>query len=195
MTLNDQIRDMLAAMPEFDAAEAEELLNQITEEDLERYTAVLDALNELFYEDHDRPIKIPTKTDAVREFMDKFSLYPEKMTGDFVKFRYERLVEELDEYKQAVESGDSVGQIDALVDLVYIAIGNAILSGYDFDQHFEAVAAANLSKVRGTKKGRENSGGVDVIKPEGWVGPEHRHELIFASTGLPDPITEERVKL
>jgi hypothetical protein len=30
-----------------------------------------------------------------------------------------------------------------------------------------------MSKVRGIKPGREQSGGFDVIKPEGWKGPNH----------------------
>jgi hypothetical protein len=30
-----------------------------------------------------------------------------------------------------------------------------------------------MSKERGIKKGREQSGGFDVIKPEGWVAPNH----------------------
>ena len=45
----------------------------------------------------------------------------------------------------------------------------------DVDPNFvrSAIGRANLSKEIGVKPGRENASH-DVIKPTGWVGPDHR---------------------
>ena len=43
----------------------------------------------------------------------------------------------------------------------------------DFDKAFSEVARANNEKKRGIKKGREQSGGFDVIKPDNWKAPSH----------------------
>lgn len=120
-------------------------------------------------------------SEKVQAFMDKFDLFPETVDREHVDFRVSCLDEEMRELKVALRNGDQVGFIDALCDLTYFAIGTALVCGYDYPRHFDAVAQANLDKTRGTKKGRENSAGVDVVKPAGWIGPEIRHEAIIAS--------------
>lgn len=77
--------------------------------------------------------------------------------------RYNRLVSEMDEFVQAFEKGDHTGQLDALVDLVYVAIGTAIAHGWDFDRAWSRVHKANMTKIRD---------GIDVIKPPGFVHPD-----------------------
>jgi len=125
------------------------------------------------------PVEGPSKFVAdVMKFMDKFGMNG-PLTPKQQRERMALLREEHDETQEAAERMDPVGYIDGLVDLVFVAIGNAIQAGYNFDAHWDAVVKANLAKERGEKPNRPGTGGFDVIKPAGWVGPEARHaELI-----------------
>lgn len=117
-------------------------------------------------------------TEKVQEFLDKFNLKgplePEKMA-----LRLQHSMEEHIELSEAVEKNDRVQIIDALMDQVYIAIGTALLAGYDPEAHFDAIHRANMRKERGINPKRPDSDGFDVIKPPGWYGPDEEHiELI-----------------
>jgi predicted HAD superfamily Cof-like phosphohydrolase len=90
--------------------------------------------------------------------------------------------EELDEGLIAIEERDTVGLIDALIDLIYFAVGTLDLMKVNGDAHWDAVQSANMEKVRGSKASRPNTNGLDVIKPEGWVAPEPRHRKILETT-------------
>jgi len=109
----------------------------------------------------------------IREFTTKFEFDKEPFDLKKLMFRMELLEEEFDETVQATISGDAEEWVDGHIDLIVIAVGNLLLAGVDPDHAWEQVQRANMSKVRGIKKGREQSGGFDVIKPEGWVGPDH----------------------
>jgi len=77
---------------------------------------------------------------------------PAKSEWDFV---YNFILEELEEYKQACESGDIVEILDALCDIAYVSIGNgAMLHGLK-DKIWPAymeVQASNLSKACSTQE-------------------------------------------
>ena len=77
---------------------------------------------------------------------------PAKSEWDFV---YNFVLEELEEYKQACESGDIVEILDALCDIAYVSIGNgAMLHGLK-DKIWPAymeVQASNLSKACTTQE-------------------------------------------
>lgn len=81
------------------------------------------------------------------------------------------LEEEVDEFAKAVETNDLVGAVDALVDLVYFALGASYQMGVNFDEAFLIVHMANLKKQRGKTK-RPESGNGDATKPEGWTDPK-----------------------
>lgn len=116
----------------------------------------------------------------VRDFHTKFGFRDTwKPTKHNLEQRAEMKQEEVDEFKEAVRSGDRIAQIDAIIDLIYFALGTADLLDINFDEHWQAVQDANMEKVRGTKSTRPNSGGFDCIKPEGWVPPEARHAEIL----------------
>ena len=73
-------------------------------------------------------------------------------------------------------TNDLAGQADALVDLVYFAIGTAIMLGLPFEELWNDAHRANMTKVRGaTHRGHPN----DVTKPEGWVPPKTVEILSF----------------
>lgn len=63
-------------------------------------------------------------------------------------------------------------QLDALVDLVYVALGTAALQGFDFEEAWRRVHASNMLKTRhsSTNPGKRNSR-YDVVKPAGWIRP------------------------
>lgn len=96
---------------------------------------------------------------------------------DVVDYRAGFLQEELDEFKASAEVADLEGATDALLDLVYVAYGTALLMGISptaWQELFDDVQRANMAKERATsaKDPRSKRGhSLDVVKPVGWVGP------------------------
>lgn len=83
--------------------------------------------------------------------------------------------EEMDEYCDAVDDHDFIGQIDAMIDLIYFAAGGLVRMGVPADvskKMFEHVHNCNMQKHKGKKDSREKVIELDAFKPEGWVGPE-----------------------
>ena len=116
----------------------------------------------------------------VKNFHQKFGLMapeglqPVHLTQRKLGERVEVMQEELDEFKKAVESQDMAGLADALVDLVYVAKGTAVMMNLPWNVLWAEVQRANMDKVRGmTKRGHA----VDVTKPEGWQ-PPHIDEVL-----------------
>lgn len=108
----------------------------------------------------------------VKKFHEKFGLLigqrPQRLTKRKLNERVEFLQEELDELKLAVESDNFPEQADALVDIVYVALGTAVMMGLPWKELWDDVQRANMEKVRGiTKRGHA----VDCAKPEGWIPP------------------------
>jgi predicted HAD superfamily Cof-like phosphohydrolase len=94
--------------------------------------------------------------------------------------RYDFLKEELEEFIASFcqdDGPDLSGMLDALVDLVYVAKGTAAMLGVSpetWAQAFDEVDRSQRSKVRGVgKRGTAN----DLVKPEGWVAPDHGPRL------------------
>lgn len=97
-----------------------------------------------------------------------------QLPDDLKEFRIKFMHEELAEYEKASADGDLEGMLDALVDLVYVAMGTAYLQGFPFEEAWDEVQRANMRKVKagpngeGSKRGNPN----DVVKPEGWTAPD-----------------------
>lgn len=112
----------------------------------------------------------------VMQFHRKFSLPmppgPTPLPRDLFEFRVAFMIEEINELKEAYEKGDLPKQLDALVDLVYVALGTALMMGFwHFTEAFRRVHEANMRKVKGDgKSGRHPT--MDVIKPAGWSAPQ-----------------------
>lgn len=105
---------------------------------------------------------------------------PTLLPADVHEFRSKFMQEELDEYNQAIAEGDFEKAIDALCDLVYVALGTAHMHCVDFNAHWAEVHRANMAKQRSTaaREGfvdtRSKRGhSLDVVKPEGWTPPDH----------------------
>jgi len=95
---------------------------------------------------------------------------PSFLTDRKMKERIDFLKEELEELELSVRDRDLGGQADALVDLVYVALGTAVMMGLPWQALWDEVQRANMSKVRGVGK---RGMAVDLIKPEGWNPPDH----------------------
>lgn len=95
---------------------------------------------------------------------------PKGLTGEMARFRLARLREELDEYEKALDAEDAEGQCDALVDLTYIAVGTAYVSGFRFSEAHARVHEANMKKERAARAEDSRHGTTyDIIKPAGWT--------------------------
>lgn len=108
---------------------------------------------------------------------DEGSAGPALPGSDVLAYRADFLQEELDEFVDSYLDQDLEGATDALLDLVYVAYGTALLMGISplaWQELFDDVQRANMAKERATsaddpRSKRKHS--LDVVKPEGWVGP------------------------
>lgn len=99
---------------------------------------------------------------------------PGLMDSALMQFRLGFLREELREFEDAHDAGDYVAAADSLVDLVYVAIGTAVVMGVPWDECWTAVHNANMRKQKAKPDGSDSKRGSahDVVKPEGWRSPE-----------------------
>jgi predicted HAD superfamily Cof-like phosphohydrolase len=115
--------------------------------------------------------------EMVQQFHKKFLpiIYcgkPRTLPENVSKFRIAFLEEELNEYKKAVTENNIHDQFDALIDLVYVALGTAALHAFDFNAGFNLVHNANMNKILAKHEGESKRGyAYDIIKPPGWVAP------------------------
>ena len=120
--------------------------------------------------------KRPDLIKDIDQFHKKFGFEKNEKVGipdnnELVNFRTSFLMEELAEYTQAITKKDAAGALDALVDIVYIALGTAWLFNLPFHKAWNEVQKANMSKIRAKSKSKKRGTAFDVIKPQGWVAP------------------------
>jgi predicted HAD superfamily Cof-like phosphohydrolase len=104
-------------------------------------------------------------------------MLPRQLTNEEFDYRRDFMLEELTEFTDAFAENDGPGMADALVDLVYVALGTAHYMGLPFDELWDEVQRANMAKRRWregdpVKPRAAGAPGLDVVKPEGWVGPD-----------------------
>lgn len=115
--------------------------------------------------------------EDVCAFHEKFGLTyngkPRNLDMQTMNFRRIFLQEELTEFGLAAENNDMEGMADALVDLVYVAMGTAYMMGLPWQQLWDEVQRANMTKVRADNETQSKRGSsLDVIKPAGWKAPD-----------------------
>ena len=93
------------------------------------------------------------------------------------QFRLKFLKEELRELERGWRAGDLPQVADALLDLVYVAMGTAQLLGLPWQELWDEVQRANMSKVRAStadESARATGRGhaSDVLKPPNFVPPD-----------------------
>ena len=104
-----------------------------------------------------------TKNKSNKELMKKYLM-----------FRMLMLNEELHETMQAVNTDNAEEIVDGLIDICVFAIGTLNVLEVDADKAWDAIHNANMAKEPGVKAGRPNPFGMpDLLKPEGWKGPDH----------------------
>ena len=91
--------------------------------------------------------------------------------SELINFRTAFLMEELSEYTNAITKKDAAGALDALVDIVYIALGTAWLFNLPFEKAWNEVQKANMSKIRAKDKTGKRGTKFDVVKPKDWKAP------------------------
>lgn len=93
----------------------------------------------------------------------------------YLAFRMSMVKEEFDETMDAIAAKDAEEVVDGLIDMCVFAIGTLDVMGVDANEAWDRVYTANVSKDVGVKEGRPNPFGLpDLIKPEGWVAPDHK---------------------
>ena len=91
---------------------------------------------------------------------------------DQYKMYLKLIDEEVDELKLAVERGDTVEQLDALLDIIVVTIGAIHSAGHDGEGGWKEVMGTNFAKIdKETGKVRKREDG-KVLKPVGWVPPD-----------------------
>ena len=89
-----------------------------------------------------------------------------------VSFRIKFLLEELDELAKAANANDLVEMTDALVDIVYVALGMAWQLSLPFPQAWDEVHKANMRKEAVQRSSDSKRGyQFDIIKPKDWTPP------------------------
>lgn len=93
---------------------------------------------------------------------------PQTLSRERLLFALTAMYEELHEFTVANNNNDVGESLDAMIDLIYFAIGRCYEMGIteeQFNKCWKAVQNKNMSKKRGTKnRGTEQ----DAMKPEGW---------------------------
>jgi predicted HAD superfamily Cof-like phosphohydrolase len=105
----------------------------------------------------------------------------EPLEHQTVMFTYRALTEEADEFLSTGLDFDLPGQVDALIDSIYFAIGGLYKMGLTEKQIMECffhVHDANMQKQIGVHKKRD-TGEVDAVKPDGWRSPEQHFTRVL----------------
>lgn len=117
--------------------------------------------------------------EDVRVFHQKFnspvSDRPVMLDSSRSDKRYRWMQEELDEF---LESSDIYGQADAMIDLIYFALGTMVEMGLRPQELFDAVHKANMAKLWPDGQPHYNAEG-KVIKSPAWVDPHHEMKAII----------------
>ena len=123
----------------------------------------------------------------VKDFHEKFGHpaadNPAYLREQRAKARYGWMREELDEF---LEAEDITDQADAMIDLIYFALGTLVEMGVKPDEIFNIVHDANMTKLWEDGKPRYDKDG-KTKKPAGWKDPYPRLREAIAAACFPPP--------
>ena len=103
-----------------------------------------------------------------------------ELVGGLLDFRVKFMQEELEEFIEALALGNDVKAFDALIDLVYVAMGTAFVCQFPWQEGWQTVHAANMTKRRVAHESESKRGSIyDIVKPEGWISPERELAAII----------------
>ena len=109
----------------------------------------------------------------------------EQQLRKFVEFRMGFIKEEFEETLDAMLNKNPEEMVDGLIDLCVVAIGTLDAFGVDAHKAWDEIHRANMSKETGVKPERPNPLGLpDLIKPKGWIAPNHEDNHGLFPTSL-----------
>ena len=91
--------------------------------------------------------------------------------NDLSRLYLNRIIEEYNEFRDAIAAQDDAEQLDACFDMIWVIIGYMKARGWDCERSWDEGAQSNLSKidqVTGMVKRREDG---KILKPDGWKPP------------------------
>lgn len=121
-------------------------------------------------------VNTPDLFGDVVAFHKKFGIQydgpPRALPNELGGFRNKRFHEEVKEIRDAIDALQLAEQLDGYVDLIYIILGTCHLHGWNFNEAWRRVHAANMAKEKASKENPGKYGSSqDIVKPEGWVAP------------------------
>ena len=107
---------------------------------------------------------------------EKFMRACDQSVGELNENQYklylDLMEEEWKELQVALNSGDRVEQLDALLDFIVVTTGAIHSAGFDGEGGWKEVMRTNFAKIdKDTGKVRKREDG-KVLKPVGWKAPE-----------------------
>jgi predicted HAD superfamily Cof-like phosphohydrolase len=109
--------------------------------------------------------------DSLR-FMKAIDNTTDKFNVDQFNLYFKLIKEEYKELRDAIDAGDQVEVLDAIVDILVVTIGAGHSMGADVEGAWNEVMRTNFAKIDSeTGKVRRRKDG-KVLKPEGWKPPE-----------------------
>ena len=94
---------------------------------------------------------------------------PQALSAERALERAGFMREEVDEF---LEAQSLAGQADAMIDLIYFALGTLVEMGVRPQALFDIVHNANMQKLWPDGQPRYREGDRKVVKPAGWQDPE-----------------------
>lgn len=92
----------------------------------------------------------------------------------YLQFRANFIQEELEELFVAINKHESDEVVDALIDIIVIALGTLDAFNVDIKKAWKRVHHANMQKEIGINDTRPNPSGLpDLVKPKDWQAPQH----------------------
>ena len=106
----------------------------------------------------------------------KFMTASDQTVGEFNEAQYklylDLMEEEWKELQVALNSGDRVEQLDALLDFIVVTTGAIYSAGFDGEGGWKEVMRTNFAKIdKDTGRVRKREDG-KVLKPVGWTPPD-----------------------
>lgn len=87
---------------------------------------------------------VPTNTDIQYEIFDK--------DPKLVQYRLDLINEEVQEFKDAIDTKNMTEILDSIGDIMYVVLGAATCFGFDADKIFDLVHNSNMSKLCKTEQ-------------------------------------------
>lgn len=110
---------------------------------------------------------------------------PTQLAPERLFARVEWLREEVSELQSATSLVD---QVDAVVDVIYVALGALVEMGVELEGPFQLVHQSNLAKAMPDGTFQKNAAG-KIIKPSEWESPRERlSHLLSTCTSPVDPL-------